>query len=345
MRLSIFILFSIISLQVRSENPAVNILIWWDYIDKSLILKAEKQCGVRLNLNQYYTSSEFSKQFDKDKYDIAVYSDTSYPEIMSKIIETNIDISDLSKGYHPRFIREYREKNLPKNTLFFQHAITGILWNTDNSSFDHNSTIKDVFSTSGGDVWVMFSDSAESMPFMSMLMLGNPSGVPLKSRDMAEKLNNISHGKRLLFSNNLGKVAHRSDFSLAYVWSGEAVYETKNKNNFDFTSNNKISSILSDYLTVLNDKKSSVCVGRFFSQKETSLAISDTRFYFPPYPYPHKENAEYPLSSKVHKVFYENIEEMNFRVTKSKSDKSAFAKAWRDMRIIFKSNYEVKSKY
>lgn len=151
------------ALVVSAEaTEPVKLISWWGYFDDPATMKAmEKTCDAKISVDEYYTNEEFSRRSQNSQYDILVYSETA-SDLMEKQFENDlIDISYLSKGYHPVILKRYNAENRKSNTVFFALAGTMFLWDENQIQLESYQSILDVLKAQKNKPFVVLDDPLE----------------------------------------------------------------------------------------------------------------------------------------------------------------------------------------
>jgi hypothetical protein len=84
--------------------------------------------------------------------------------------------------------------------------------------------------------------------------------------------------------NGFNQVYQSSDFSFAFVWSGDGIQHIKDINKkLKFLIHPKLSYISSDLLAQINTDKKSKCIANYLSDEKTLRLIENYNYYFSSY--------------------------------------------------------------
>ncbi len=273
------ILFMSLSLPFTANtSPSnINILSWWGYINTKQIKDlAQKKCGVGISIDEYYSSSEMIRRFEKNtsKYDLLIFANTTYSMIKDKVPSITVKGSQIVDQYLLPIRAIYNKKNYPSNIRFFMHAFTGFLVNSKNSNFNQSSKLSEIFKLGTDTTLVLIDDPIE----IQMLL----SRANLKLSELIE----LSKKQKLLISNNIDRVSQTDKFGIAYVWSGAAIDNIKSSNSLKFLVHPKLSHITSDLIALMSKKKEGKCVFDVLTSKEVLNLIAEETKYFPSFGLP-----------------------------------------------------------
>ncbi|MDD2704402.1 MAG: spermidine/putrescine ABC transporter substrate-binding protein, partial [Acidocella sp.] len=82
----------------KAEQPTLNLFIWSDYIDPTLITAFEKQCNCKVVETNYESNAEMSAKLKlggDTQYDVVVPSNYVVPELVDEGLIQPIDHSKL----------------------------------------------------------------------------------------------------------------------------------------------------------------------------------------------------------------------------------------------------------
>lgn len=286
----IFLIFMPITTLASTSVPrnTVNILSWWGYLDHPrLIAEAEKQCGVTISHDVYFSNEEFLRRWrgSEENYDILIFSESIYKTVMPSLPRLRSTLWKESDDYHPVIRAHYLSSHYPNNVVYFAHALTGFLWNKQVIQLSATDAAASIFEKAGNHAVVMIDDPAEVRKFLED---GYNHGQVLNVDQTADYFNHmekITKGTRIYFSNDFLEMNNSKNIAFIYAWSGEAMYLLHQRNNseFSFLLHPKLSHITSDLLAQTTNNPGAYCVAKYLTSKETMSVMQNLHFYFTPY--------------------------------------------------------------
>lgn len=274
---------------ILASSEDINIISWWGYLYPDKYKYIENYCDVKIHVDEYYSNPEFLRRIKKIKYDIAIYSDTVYQTYKNISTIDNIDITSNSiDGYQKDIKRVYLKSKYDTNTVYFQIALTGFLWNPENIQINESDSIEDIFRNSTGKTVVLLDEHVEIMNLLSKIQGSSFGHVSLN------EINQFIKGTKIIISSNLGKIYKKNDFAFAFTWSGEALEKMNlNKLNYKFMVHPKLSHWSKDLLTAQTNKNSTKCVAQHLVSRNFIEKVSKSSYYFSPYSTISNNNALY----------------------------------------------------
>ena len=271
----------------KQYGRTINILTWWGYLNyPELIKKAEKECGVNISFDEYYSNDEFLRRWEgqKDFYDIIIFSDTIYNFVKHKLPKIkNNNLYKQSLNYNHIIKQHYDNKEYPHNVVYFLQGLTGFLWNPDNLTLTQNDTITSIFNKARDKFVVIIDDPVEAWKLIEAGF--NDHSREIHFNDFTIKnFNNLIQNSNVYIANNYRKIYKKSEFAFSFSWSGESVVSALESNkHYQFLVHPKFSYISSDLLAQTSIDMKSYCVSRFLTNKKTSAFFQNNNFYFSPY--------------------------------------------------------------
>lgn len=264
------------------DKPSVNVLTWFGYLKAPEIASlVEQECGVTLSYDEYYSNEEFLRRWksNKDNYDIIIFANLLYEGIKDQIAVSNSNLAEVSKNYHPVIKEHYDSGNYPPNTVFFSHSLMGFLWNPERIHLSEKDDMFTVFKKAEKNRVILIDDPVE-VRNMIHLALNNQTDTVLNLNNMQK----LVQSSQVTLSNDYNKIYENTEFAFSYLWSGEAVIDTKKSGKpYQFLMHPKTSFICTDLLAVINKKTSSNCVAKVLTSKQAMTILQNDSYYFSPY--------------------------------------------------------------
>lgn len=334
--LVIFLFYFVVNAQsiyATSSNKTVNILTWWGYLDKPWVEPYIRQkCNANISFDEYYTNDEFLRRYNEEysSYDIIIYADTIYNLVISKVKNTGIDISSVTKDYLPYIKKNYENIKYPSNTVYFFHAVSGFLWNSNIINIEKRDNIETILNKSHNNIIVMIDDPIETRLLIQHFNKNN--------------LINSLNSKNLFISNDLNPFFNNKHLAIAYVWSGEAHHDLiRSTIKYKFLIHPKYSFFSSDLITVLNKHPSSICVIKTLSSKDFLNRLQNDTYYISPYGEINTIKNE--KIKEIYKSVVENISTIQWVKPLSKDKYYEINQTWNYLKLsIYKNEIKQRNK-
>lgn len=289
---NIFLLLLLIVINVsayakNNNKPTVNVLTWWGYLNYPEIKnEIEKKCNVNISYDEYYSNDEFLQRFSKEhnNYDITIFSYTIYNLIKDKIALKHSDLWKNSLQYNPIIKQHYDQGKFPPNVVFFQHSLTGFLWNPAIINISPSDQIFSIFNKAKTNLVVMIDDPVEATNLMKLGFREQNKNISDSNILTINNFKQLTQNSKVYITNGDNNIYNKPNFAFAYSWSGDAIaIITNSKNNDQFLIHPKLSYITADFLAVLNNKPEVNCVAKVLSSSEILNFIQNKDYYFSPY--------------------------------------------------------------
>ena len=296
------------------NNKSVSIISWWGYLDnEQQMAKLEAQCKTEITVKEYTSLVEFPTLVADKTYDIYIY-----PLGYHKTVEPNLppegpDLTALTAGYHPTILKQYQAHNMPKDSLFFQHASLAYVYDKHVLPDLSKLTIDSLFALADqGHVYLM-----DEIKQLNTLLKQSQTGSALDTWiKLHRKVQQQSQwpqgtGAGFYFSNFISKILN-PNLVLGVIDSGElinphldwrSVTQGNPNKTLAFGLHPQLSQVNSDIIAVKTHKKAAVCVAKAMGSREFLRQISNENFYFSPF----KDDLSVELSTataQIHQDFY-----------------------------------------
>lgn len=310
---SLFLFMTFFSLEIFANNlPIVNIITWWGYLDyPEVVDEVEKICSVTLSFDEYYSNNEFLSRWGGrgSNYDVAIFSNTIYDVIKNKIALNNSTLFQVANHYHPIIKKQFFQSGYSSNIAYFLHALSGFLYNPNVVQLSANDSVEKIFQKANNNIIILMDDTAEVETLIMLFMDEKYGKANLTRKELQvnnKSFNNIFSNKRLYITNNYNRLYLKSDFAMAFIWSGQAIYNlTRSKRNFKFLVHPKLSYISSDLVANLNNKESSICVAQSLASKKILDVIQQKDNYITSFV--DNGNVTNEISQDIYKKFIKEL--------------------------------------
>lgn len=270
---------------VYAKKPTVNVLTWFGYLRTPEIMTLiDQECHATLSFDEYYSNGEFLRRWraDKDNYDIVIFANLLYKGIQNKVANNGAHLSSLTKDYYPIIKQHYDETHYPPNVVYFSHSIMGFLWNPNLIHLTEKDDMRSVFKKAGTNRTILIDDPIEIKNMINLRdnNKDDHQQIPLNLVSMK----NLIQSSRVSLTSDYNKIYESPDFAFSYVWSGDAVINTKKAGKpYQFLMHPKTSFICTDLLALINSKPAAVCVAKVLAGKNALSILQNTNYYFSPY--------------------------------------------------------------
>ena len=314
----IFIFSGYFSLSFASSSPqreTINILTWWEYLDYPQIINAaEKECGVRISFDEYFSNDEFLRRWEeqKESYDVIIFSDTIYKGIKDKIPHYNYStLSKQSILYNPTIKSHYDNAKYPHNVVYFLHSLTGFLWNPKNILLSSNDSIISIFNKAKQKYVVFIDDPVEANKLIEASLNDSHQHSPSNDVLSISNFKKMIQESRVYITNTYSQIYNKPDFAFSFSWSGEmAINQMKSNKGYKFLIHPKLSYISTDLIAHTSNKKGALCVAKFLTSKVTMAVFQRKDFYFSPYT--DYSGIQNPIFKDIYKNFVISLPTLNW---------------------------------
>jgi hypothetical protein len=223
-------------------------------------------------------------------YDIIIFSNTIYSIISHDISNEQSDLYKVSQNYYPIIRKHYRETHYAHNVVYFDHSLSGFLYNPNIIPSLPQDTIEEMFKKSQGKYVVMIDDPIEAdfllnlaskeakkslSPFIESKFLGS-----LNSNFFSQ----LYRGTNFIITNTPERIVTKSNFSFAFQWSGDSLEMLRNAHGkLKLYIHPNFSYVSSDLLASLNKQPDTLCVAKKLSSQAFLTHEQAMTKYFSPY--------------------------------------------------------------
>jgi spermidine/putrescine-binding protein len=328
-----------------SVKQSVRVLSWWGYIDPKSpeTIEVEKKCNTRISVDEFYSNAEFldriSGQDKNPTYDILIFSDTIIKSSQTKFIESlKTKINRSSKEYNSDVNNFYQNRNYNPSTAVFQISLTGFLVNKEKVSISSKSKLKEFFSKSPDNIFVLLDDHVEIATLLKKWECDESSNGCSRNSNRIfpseEKLKNLIGKSKLVISSDLADITKHPKFAVAYTWSGDALQKLAAQKNLEFMLHPSLSHTSMDLLTLASQSPEASCVANYFSSKAYLNSVSIRTKYFSPFGAVPTEDKNF---ENLQREFFARFSSLGriHRITKEES--LEIDKKWQLFKILFGS--------
>lgn len=333
--LLIFSIISIINSTYAKHEDSINIISWWGYLSDPILIKnLENDCQTNIEVHEYYTNQEFIYEADQNNYDIYIYSDTSSILTDRKFEHNNIDISFVKETFYPTVKNQQLAINLMDNTSLFALSSTVFFWDNSQIKLSSKTRFDDIIANSLNSTFIFLDDPLE----MFTLFKNGYSNKDINIRNFFSYMSKLN--MNILFSNDPQHLIGSKHTTMAYTWSGEALYQYSKikredpNTKFRYTFHENLSHISYDLLSLNSSSNSAYCVAKKILYGPYHNQIMQDNYYISPtLSKKGITNSDY-LS--MFDKFISRIHEMPWKAVLSKEDYSTLINLWE----TFKFNYQ-----
>lgn len=276
-------------------SDSVRVLSWWGYLDnRNQLDLLSVQCNTPIDVKDYMDVEELQDFAAKDYYDIYIYPWSYHKTIASDLPFDGPDMTTLTADYHPAILEQYHAHNMPKDSLFFQHATLGFVYDKRRVPDLTQLTTDTLFElASDGHVYLM-----DEIKHLNDLL--QPTSEESTALDNWIRLYQMIHSRLqwhqansmgFYFTNYTSKMLNRH-LVLGVIDSGElinphidwsAVTQGQPDKQLGFGIHPKLSQVNSDILALKTHAEAAVCVAKAMGSREFLRQISRENYYFSPF--------------------------------------------------------------
>jgi spermidine/putrescine-binding protein len=330
-----FIIFSWNTTIIAKQSlPTVNVLTWWGYLGHPEIRKkVQDVCHVDISSDEYYSNEEFLRRFKagKQEYDIIIFSYTVYNLIKNEITLTHSDLWKQSNNYNPVIKKHYIEDNLPPNIVYFEHSLTGFLWNPKKINLTPTDSISAIFHKADNNITILLDDPIEINNLLKKSTLANISKNEVYLSESSFK--SLLQNANVYIANGYNNIYNNPNFAFAYSWSGDAILmlQQNAKKSYRFLVHPKLSYITIDMLAALSNKPYVSCVAKVLSSKNVLDILQNKDYYFSPY----TDIKNIPPGSfkDIYTSFLQNLPHLSWIKPASKTTFTKLNRTWEMIKI------------
>jgi hypothetical protein len=328
----ILILITTIFLYQNSFS-SVNILSWWNYLDKDILSKLQRECKTTVSVDEYYSSDEFIRRINKqNNYSVVIFSSGVYNLVSDRIENTGINFAKIKSRYHPNVQATFSKQNFLNNVAIFALSTTGFLYDPKEIKINKNDDIKSIFSKARNKkISLLIDDPSESFKLIT-----NEKNI-LNIGDGVKEFRRFIDGTYFIAANDILKIVEDKEFILSYSWVGEAYQRIKDNPNLKFMVHPKLSYISADLIAILDKNMQTVCVTKILTSKEILDPILSKTFYFSPFgSLGDNSIAAFTFENKN---FIMNIENLRWHDTPKKEEHQKMINLWYRIKIALENKF------
>jgi hypothetical protein len=327
----IILILYITIISYKNAFSSVNIISWWNYLDKNTISKLQNKCKTSVSLDEYYSSDEFLRRFQKQKYSIVIFPGGVYNLISDKIGNTGINFGDIKSSYHSNVLYSFNRQNFSNNIGIFALGITGFLYDPKKIVIDTNENFKSIFLKAKDKKIALIDDPFESLKLISF------ERKILNVDDGVKEFRKLIDGTNFIITNDTVKIAEEKDFALAYTWVGIAFRRITENPDLKFIVHPKLAYISADFIATLDKNSQTACIAKMLASKEILNPILSRTFYFSPYGFPEKiKNKDFALE---YKNFIINHNQLDWLEIPKKDEYQKMINLWQKIKIAMGNKF------
>ncbi|RDB37338.1 MAG: hypothetical protein DCC88_00660 [Spirobacillus cienkowskii] len=285
-----YLLITLGLLIIQNNTFAVSIISWWNYLKENEIAILERECSVKISLDEYYSSKEFLRKVKKFDYSVAIFGNALYDLVESKIENTaNIFRSSINQ-YHPNVAKAFKKQKYSKKTAIGNITTSGFLFNANTVYLNETDSINKIFAKAKGKNVAIMDEPLEALKLVSQY---NNNGEIDVSEASIIAFQNLVSETQTIIADDILHVVKDKKFAFAYSWSGIAF-----KRFFDYPDLNlkfilhpQVSYYTYDLIAPLNNNKDTFCVAKKLAEKNIIDIFVNRQHYYSPYGMPTKVNA------------------------------------------------------
>lgn len=260
-----------------SKEKSVNVVTWWGYLDANIIKTIEKKCNVSVTVDEYYSTDEFLRRFQKQKYSVVIFPSVVYNLISNKLVKSSDFINDININYNTNVLYSFNKHLYASKTGIFALSYTGFLYNPKQIKISSEDEIKDIFLKSKDKIVSVLDEPFEALKLISY------SGVSFNKNDVIRDYKRLIGDSKIYITNDTLKLVKDENFAFSYIWAGAAYKRISEFNHLKFLIHPKLSYISSDLIGMTNKDNDTICVAKSLAGKELLRLILSKTNYFSPY--------------------------------------------------------------
>ena len=327
---TIFILINLINYN-QNAFSSVNIISWWNYLDKNTIFELQNKCKTSISIDEYYSIDEFLRRFQKQKYSIIIFPGGVYNLISDKIRGTGISFQKIKGNYHSNILSSFNEQKFSSNVGIFALSITGFLYDPMKIKITKDQDLKSILKNARNKKIALIDDPFESLKLMSFeKKIANVN-------DGLNEFRQLVDGTHFIITNDTLKIIEDKDFAMAYSWVGVAFKRITKKPELKFIVHPKLSYISADLIATMKKDAETECVAKLLASKEILNSILSRTFYFSPYGTPDGiKNKDFEIE---YKHFINDNQKLNWLETPEKDEYQKMINLWQRIKIAMKNKF------
>ncbi|APJ02499.1 hypothetical protein [Silvanigrella aquatica] len=325
MKIKMLLLFIPNLLFFTNAYSSVNMIAWWEFIDKQTISNLEKKCNTQVSMDEYYSADDFLRRTKKQHYSVLIFPAEVYNMVADEISSQGLNFEDVTKNYHPNVLALFKQQNLSKNIGIFSMGITGFLYDPSQIQISEDENIPSIFSKAKNKKISLLDD-----PMESLHLVNKDKSSSNVSKDFAE-FKNLIKDKYYIITNDVDKITKEEKFAFAYMWIGDAVRSVNKHPHLKFVSIPSPAYISADFIATLDKSKETECVAKNLASQEFLNPILNRSHYFSPFGSTESfKNKEF---SAAYVNFIDNHKKFIWLKAPNKEEYKNYIKLWESAKI------------
>lgn len=291
---ALLIVWTIADISNTRNKKQTQILSWWGYLDNSAKLQQlNKMCDTQVIVQEYMDVDELQELASADSYDIYIYPWGYHREMQQHLEEPGPDISHLTTGYHPVIKDQYALSQIPKDSVFFQHAVRAFVYDKNLVPELSNATPEDILNLyDKGNLFLM-----NEIKQLDWLLKKKRTGSEQDNwQDFYHRVINslpwYKQGEKGIYFSNFAPKYVNDHLALGFVDSAEFINPNIDWSTINTAESGKkiafgihptLSQVSSDVLTLKSQKASHLCIANVLGSREFLHQIAEENFYYSPF--------------------------------------------------------------
>lgn len=323
------------------HRKTIKMITWWGYYHSPEVTNyLENKCNVKLSIDEYYSNDEFLRRWEgmTDYYDIINLSDIVYPVIKNKIPSVkNSSIWKNSFHYHPAIKKHYDEQNYPHNVAYFDHLVTGFLWNTSNINISPQDSVGSIFKKANKKYVILIDDPVEIMKLIE-------TSLNFKMTDNSISLSNfrkMTQGNNIYIVNNNNLALKNPNFAFSYRWAGPTVSSLieSDPSKYKFLVHPKLSYISTALLIQTSNQPEAHCIAKSLTAKSFSVLMQKEGIFLSPFA--NYKNIANPLVKNIYKQFITSLSTPSWLDNSYKNNFRELNRSWQMTKLALNSPLKI----
>jgi hypothetical protein len=275
-------------------DKPTRILTWWGYLsDQKKIEEIENICGTQIKVTEYFNVDELQNQASISTHDIYIYPWGYHPDIQQYLKQEGPKINGVVTNYHHAIKSQYEKAKIPKDTVYFQLAVSMFVYDKSHIPDLDDITAEDIVDFANvGKVFLM-----DELKQMDWLIKQYKTGtlienwISLYQKFRARQSWNQANNAGLHFA-NFASDHLDENLILGNLYSGEFInpnidWSTLSKpgkpKTLGFGVHPSLSQAASDVLAIKSYDSKDLCVAQEMASRRFLKWISEENFYFSPF--------------------------------------------------------------
>lgn len=276
------------------KTKQTRILTWWGYLDNSAKLKQlNRMCDTQVEIQEYLSVDELQELALEDSYDLYIYPWGYHREMQRHLKDPGPDISNLTTGYHPIIKDQYAISQIPKDSVFFQHAVRAFVYDKNLVPKLSDATPEDILNLYDKGNLFLMNEIKQLDWLLKKMRLGTEQD---NWQDFYHRVKNsipwYKQGEKGIYFSNFVPKYLNNHLALGFIDSAEFINPNIDWNSINTDLSGKkiafgihptLSQVSSDVLTLKSQKEPHLCIAKVLGSREFLRWIAEENYYYSPF--------------------------------------------------------------